>query len=330
MASPLTPQGTSGRANSIHTSVDPLTAAWLAWLLDETLDPEETPLGSHDDTQAQGDQGSGVVEIAESAQIHANTEDHQRYVTGPTAALLWNIYVPDNSPVPLMESGEPTDPSKLVACSTTATTDTAAQVWQGTAAVADFEAAREGMAEEPTGVTVASALYAEPNHSDSRPLSSPRQGRGSEEKENADPNSPPNPQYSFIDTTKSTGAPQPSTKQRFHCGEPGCEKDFPNRYNLERHTKLHNNPEGERCPFPKCKKRVISRLDGVFRHLQLCHGISGRTCPYCKRTTFISTIEFSLHLMDKDSLCHPSKHQEDGPGKGQEEKEGEGEEEGRI
>ncbi|KAG8821815.1 hypothetical protein FRC19_007210 [Serendipita sp. 401] len=217
MASPLTPQDPPS----------PLTAAWLdTWLLDETLDPEETPLGSHDDTQAQGDQGSGVVEIAESAQIHVNTEDHQRYVTGPTAALLWNIfYVPDNSPVPLTESGEPTNPSKLVACSTTATTDTAAQVWQGTAAVADFEAAREGMAEEP-GVTVASALYAEPNHSDSRPLSSPRQGRGSEEKENADPNSPPNPQYSSIDTTKSTGAPQPSTKQRFHCGEPGCEKFF--------------------------------------------------------------------------------------------------------
>ncbi|KAG8803536.1 hypothetical protein FRC18_007289, partial [Serendipita sp. 400] len=98
------------------------------------------------------------------------------------------------------------------------------------------------MAEEP-GVTVASALHAEPNTSDSRPLSSPRQGRGSEEKENADPKFPPDPPYSSIDTTKSTGAPQPSTKQRVPCEVSGCKKDFLNRYNMERHMKLHNSPE---------------------------------------------------------------------------------------
>ncbi|KAG8813087.1 hypothetical protein FRC19_002682 [Serendipita sp. 401] len=205
-----------------------------------------------------------------------------------------------------------TQPSALVEYVTTTTTlitAMATQVQQGVAAGGhEAERETEGI------VTLTFDAVAPSKHSRFHPSSPTKRGKRVTKEENTAPKSLQRPRYSRRDITKSSRVQQASTDSKFVCNVPTCAMRLGSLFSLQRHMKGHDVNEhddaakGLKCPFPSCRKD-ISRLDNVYQHLERCHGIVGRTCPYCKKDDFYSKMDLSRHMMEEEADCHPSRHE---------------------
>ena len=70
-----------------------------------------------------------------------------------------------------------------------------------------------------------------------------------------------------------------SQHSSFKCTE--CGEKFQSKYNLKRHSKIHN--EGEKSfPCSQCSC-VLSRQDSLIRHLDEIHNTNKLNCNHCEQ-----------------------------------------------
>ena len=79
---------------------------------------------------------------------------------------------------------------------------------------------------------------------------------------------PPSPSQKQTETL-------PQSPQKIHkCMVEGCQKIFPTKSRLNRHSIVHSGNKPFKCQFSKCNK-VFSRKDNMLQHFK-SHGIMGR------------------------------------------------------
>ncbi|ORX47008.1 hypothetical protein DM01DRAFT_1386029, partial [Hesseltinella vesiculosa] len=87
-----------------------------------------------------------------------------------------------------------------------------------------------------------------------------------------------------VDATPSIHQRPPSSKRRYLCQEPGCNKSFTTSGHLARHNRIHTGEKNFQCIYPGCPSR-FSRQDNMMQHYRTHLSPKSKRHPYHQQYT---------------------------------------------